>query len=86
MDDAGRALIGGDDDLGALGPGHQLVQGEDGGQAALALPSWQHPAGQPEARFHIPGRGDQSTLPGPQTEWFPGAMAAWHPYVVGGEP
>jgi hypothetical protein len=87
MHDAGLSLVGGHHHhLGALGPGHQLVQCEDGGEAALALPSWEHPPGQPRPRLRIPGRGDQGTLPGPQTKRLPGAMATRHPYVVGGEP
>jgi hypothetical protein len=87
VNDPGLAFVGGDDDdLGALGAGQQLIEGEHGGEAALALPSWQHPPGQPRPGLHVPGRGDQGTLPGPQTQRPADTMAAGHPYEVGGEP
>jgi hypothetical protein len=58
-------LIGGHDhDLGTLGPGQQLEQGQHGGEAGLALPAGQHPPGQPRPRPRIPGRGDQGPPPG----------------------
>jgi hypothetical protein len=87
MDDAGLAFVGGDHHhLGALGAGQQLVQGQHRREAGFALPSREHPPGQPRPRPPIPGRRDQGPLPGPQAKRLAGAMAAGHPYVVGGEP
>ena len=59
MAEGGLAFVGGHhDDAGTLGAGQQLIQGQDGGEAGLALPPGQHPPGQPRAGPPIPGRGD----------------------------
>jgi hypothetical protein len=59
MAQPGLALVGGhDDDLGALRAGQELIQGQHGGKAGLALPSREHPAGEARPWPRIPGRGD----------------------------
>jgi hypothetical protein len=86
MAQPGLPLVGGHHHLGALGPRQQLIQGEDGRQGRLSLPSWEHPAGQPRAGPLVPGGGDQGPLPGPQPQRTADTMPTGHPYVVGGEP
>jgi hypothetical protein len=84
---AGLPLVGGDHHhLGAVSARQQLIQGQHGGKAGLALASGQHPPGQPRPRPRIPGGGDQLPLPGPQAQGLADPMAAGHPNVVEGEP